>query len=258
MNGSYAMTTEAVEEFRRDGCGVLRGVLSAAEIARHGAALREYVLRIKSEGAGIDASPFGNVATREVRTAYNLADAPADVRTVVTSPRLGEIAARALGVDSVRVLHFTGHFKPSGASATPWHQDLAYLPLDTNDVVSLWIALTDVDADMGPLVFAAGSHHAGPLERFERGGDFRLVQSPPMRAGDVSMHAGWTMHAALANRSTRDREAVTICYYRDGARIAAGRNPIGTASFMAGCFAGLAAGDLAAGSLNPVVFRRNM
>jgi hypothetical protein len=254
---SYALAAEEVERFRLRGCGVLHDVLSEDEAARYLPALRDYVLQIKAEGAGIDAAPFGNAAKGNMRTSYNLAEAPEIVQELVRLPKLGEIAAQLLGVDVVRVLHFCGHFKPSGGGPTPWHQDLAYIPLDTDKVVSLWIALTDVTPEMGPLVFAEGSHKSGLLDGLPAGHSFRLVQNEPMRRGDVSMHAGWTMHGAAPNRSGVDREAVTICYFADGAHVKLGTNAMGMQSFMSSCFAGLTPGDVAAGPLNPVVYRRS-
>ncbi|HEX7829659.1 MAG TPA: phytanoyl-CoA dioxygenase family protein [Thermoanaerobaculia bacterium] len=256
MNGSFALTPQQIENFRENGCGVLHDVLTAEQLAHYVPAMREYILGIIHHGTGIDAAPFRNNVEGEIRTSYNLAEAPQLVREFVESPRLGEIAARLLGVDAVRVLHFSGHFKPAGGPPTPWHQDLSYIPLDTDDVVSLWVALSDVEPDMGPLVFAKGSHQSRQID----GGDlrkFRLVQNEPMRAGDVSMHTGWTLHGALPNRGARQREAVTICYYRDGARVDVGRDVPAMRGFLDGCFAGLQPGDLAAGPLNPVVWRAN-
>ncbi|HEX7809254.1 MAG TPA: phytanoyl-CoA dioxygenase family protein [Thermoanaerobaculia bacterium] len=253
LDSSYALNAEQIAGFREQGCGVLRGVLSADEIEHYAPVVREYVQGVMRDGTGIDAALSRSATEREMRTSYHLDEAPPLVRELVTSPRLGEIAARLLGADAVRVLHFSGHFKPVGGQPTGWHQDLSYIPLD-GDVVSIWIALSDVESNMSPLVFARGSHANRRLEMPDPRA-FRMVPNPPMRPGDVSMHTGWTLHAALPNQSARQREAIAICYYADGARIDVSRRIPAMESFLNGCFAGLAPGDLAAGPQNPVVYR---
>lgn len=53
------------------------------------------------------------------------------------------------------VLRLQGH-----GNRTPWHQDQYYWPLDTDRAVGMWMALTDIPADMGPIRFASGSHRS--------------------------------------------------------------------------------------------------
>lgn len=254
MNGTYALTAEDIATFREEGRGVLRGVLTAEEVARYAQPAREYVQHVVRNEAGLDAQPAQDVTTREVKTAYDLDDAPEAVRELVMSPRLGEIAAKLLGAGSVRVLHFSGHFKPVGAGPTGWHQDLAYIPLDTDDVMTIWVALSDVEPAMAPLVFAKGSHASRQPEEPDPA-RYRFVLNEPMRAGDVSMHTGWMVHGALPNRGEKPREAIAICYYRDGARVSTSRYIPRMDMFLKGCFAGLQSGDLAATPRNPVVYR---
>jgi Phytanoyl-CoA dioxygenase (PhyH) len=242
-----------VEEFRRRGHAHLPGVFSQEEMVERRPSLRDYVMGVWRNMTPSERSS-GASATQ---TNFSLGNAPAEVVSFVTSPRLGELAARFLGVESVRVLHFCGFFKPGGGAATPWHQDLQYMPLDTEKVLSIWIPLTDVTPDMGSLIFADGSHLQGALDTSSANGRFSVARNGLMRAGDASMHMGWTLHGALRNTSQRMREAITIGYYADGARIRVNRAaPPIMRNFLDSYFPGLGPGDLAAGPLTPVVFCR--
>lgn len=244
--GSYPLTAEQIAEVRETGHAVLRGVLSREEVDAFQPVLRDYV---RAKGAVLVG---GGSATAE----YHLSDAPPAVVDFVTSPRLGEIAARLLDAEAVRILHFCGLFKPAGGAATPWHQDLAYLPLDGEKMITLWIPLTDFVPEMGTLIFAEGSHRQGrPLDPASRDG-FPLAHNGPMQAGDLSLHLGWTLHSARENSTGREREALAIVYYADGTRIRIrGHLPV-MDRLLNRYFAGLAEGDPAVGPMNPVVYRQ--
>ncbi|MDE0222445.1 MAG: phytanoyl-CoA dioxygenase family protein [Spirochaetaceae bacterium] len=76
------------------------------------------------------------------------------------------------------------------------------------------------------------------------------MQVPEMKAGDCSLHLGWTVHGAPANRTDKVREAMTVNYFPDGARITdMSRSPDGL-RFVGG----LLPGQLAASVMNPIVY----
>jgi ectoine hydroxylase-related dioxygenase (phytanoyl-CoA dioxygenase family) len=262
-----------VNDLHRRGWAVLRNVFSPEEMTGHRELLRDYIssTQAKSPGA-IDAMPFAAAralasspaasgSARRAPTgnkpAYSLADAPAEVAAFVRSAWLGEIAARFLGVEALRVLHFAGFIKPGGGPPTPLHQDLSYIPLDTDKVISIWIPLTELTPEMAPLVFAEGSHLHGYLDNPLAGAErFPLVQNGAMRAGDVSLHLGWTLHGALKNSSEKTRESFAICYFADGARIEKRAGGPFIQNILNSCFPGIAPGQLARGPLNPIIYSR--
>lgn len=109
--------------------------------------------------------------------------------------------------------------------ATPFHQDFPGHPLDRSEMVTFWVALTPLDADMGALRFADGSHRYGSLGRsFVRPNDDTLSMHPwlrercpvtPSRAmqpGDATLHHGLCVHGADKNASSKPRLAFQMLY----------------------------------------------
>lgn len=160
---------------------------------------------------------------------YNLhrAERPASdtIRKLVTSPELGRVAAELLGVDSVMLYQTAAHFKGAGGrdGATAWHSDLNTAPFDTNDMVTLWIALTPVPTPQhSPLEFADRSHKDFALafwydDRAVRHDldalrQYEVAAFRPLAPGDATAHAGWLLHAAPPNVSDQDRRALTVSY----------------------------------------------
>jgi ectoine hydroxylase-related dioxygenase (phytanoyl-CoA dioxygenase family) len=76
-----------------------------------------------------------------------------------------------------------------------------------------------------------------------------------MKAGDATFHYGWTLHGAPANATDRPREAMTVIWYADGARVTEPDN-FNRRRDLERWMPGLKPGDLAASELNPLVFRR--
>jgi hypothetical protein len=238
----------------RRGHALLRGALPRSEVDGVRDVFRDCVAEIH-RGLNPWERSLGASATR---ASFSLISSPEPIRKFVCSPVLGEVAAHALGVDIVRVLHFNGFFKPAGGMATPWHQDMIYIPLDCDAVVTFWVPLVPVSPDMGSLVFATGSHLEGPIELAGIEDRYGLSTNEAMEPGDISVHHGWTAHRSEPNRSDRAREAIAISYFPDGARVRSGDGgPPMMASLLAQCLFGLKPPDLARGPAVPVVYSKN-
>lgn len=48
--------------------------------------------------------------------------------------------------------------EPETGMSTSWHNDQPFWPLQGNDIISLWVALTEVTEENSPLEYVAGSH----------------------------------------------------------------------------------------------------
>jgi phytanoyl-CoA hydroxylase len=115
---------------------------------------------------------------------------------------------------------------PRTNHVTPPHQDNFYFCLTPPQVLTIWLALDQVDAENGCLRYVAGSHQAGfrPHARskilgFSQGitdysaEDFSHEQAVLMQPGDAVAHAGMTIHRADANHSpTRHRRSFALVF----------------------------------------------
>lgn len=246
--------------FERDGHSVVREIATAEEIARCKPVIEAVVESVKHDPQGrID--DYSRLFT-QVTNVWRLSEV---AKEIVFSRRYASVAAELLGVRSVRLYHDQALFKPPGSDRTPWHQDRYYWPLDTDRSVTMWLPLVDVDEEMGPMIFASGSHRSEGLGDLIISGetDRRLssiiqergwpIWSEPLRAGDATFHAGGTLHSAGANRSDRVREVLTIIYYATGTRAAVPANPnqqVDLEVFLPG----VRPGEEAKSELNPILY----
>ena len=149
--------TALAEAFERDGAVVVRGLLSAADLA---------LLESGIEDNLASPSPRALVASqaddpgRFFEDFRNWRRIPA-YRSLALSPVIGAAAGRLMGATRVRLHHDHLLVKTAGArQKTPWHQDQPYYNIDGAQTCSLWIPL-DPTPLAASLRFVAGSHR-GP------------------------------------------------------------------------------------------------
>lgn len=263
MSGHYQISEDERNAFWRDGHILLRSVAEPDKIEKYRDDIGSAALRYSTEHRGLEERDTYGKAFLQIT---NLWQHDEKVREFVFNQRFARLAADLLGVDRVRLYHDQALVKEPGGGLTPWHQDMYYWPLDTERSVTMWMPLVDIDADMGMLTFASGSHKekaAGNVaisdesETFyskyinEKG--FPVVKADMMRAGDATFHLGWTIHCAGANLSAeKAREVMTVIYYADGTRITPPINRHQQADLDA-WLGGLQPGDPANGHLNPLL-----
>ncbi|MBL8376396.1 MAG: phytanoyl-CoA dioxygenase family protein [Burkholderiales bacterium] len=164
-----------------------------------------------------------------------------DFRDWVLNSPCAEIAARIMGVDEVRFFYDQVFVKePNTAERTDWHHDLPFWPMRGNDIVSVWVALTDVDSTNSQLEYIAGSHKWGKFyaaaipdkdprfkSELEPCPDFSTRRDDPtlrflrwdMQAGDCLVHHPLTVHGSDGNFSLqRRRVAISTRYMGPDAR----------------------------------------
>jgi ectoine hydroxylase-related dioxygenase (phytanoyl-CoA dioxygenase family) len=152
---------------------------------------------------------------------------------LVSHPAIGEIAAAITGASMVQVWWVQLLHKPSigiEAGAAPvigWHQDRSYWGNweEGSELFTAWVALTDVEADCGPMQFLRGSHRWG----LDSAGDFYAADlekqkeairvpegerwdevSALMAAGGMSFHHHLTFHGSGPNLSGRPRRSFAV------------------------------------------------
>src|SRR4051794_31299093 len=116
--------------------------------------------------------------------------------------------------------------KEPGTAGIPYHQDSAEHGSDRAGELQFWLALGEVTPEMGSMRFVERSHREGLLgSTAKSAGDDdmlelypRLVEvlglSPPLhyRAGDASVHHGYTVHGSSTNETDRPRLNMLLSY----------------------------------------------
>lgn len=252
----------AAEHLRKNGHALIRSVVDLEGLVSHRRAIRDAMQQYGNEDREIGSRDTYGKAFLQVT---NLWEKDERVKRFVFERRFADIAAELLGVEKVRLYHDQALFKEPGGGHTPWHQDKFYWPLDTDNMITMWMPLVDADEEMGLIRFASGSHLGGAVESVEISDESEEfyagyldrmnfpIQGPShMNAGDATFHLGWTIHSASANRSKKMREVMTIIYFEDGARITEPESKHQQADLDA-WFPGQRSGEIAASRLNPVL-----
>jgi ectoine hydroxylase-related dioxygenase (phytanoyl-CoA dioxygenase family) len=225
---------ENVSEFLEKGHTLVKGILSPEEIAIYRPVIVDAAEKYNTERRKMqDRDTYGKAFLQIM----NLWRVDEGVKKFVLSKRLAKIAADLMGVENVRIYHDQALFKEPGGGPTPWHQDQYYWPIDTNNTITMWMPLVDIDVDMGMLTFASGSFDKGSIFDYEisdesenafddyvKNNKFPISRATTMKAGDATFHRGFTIHNAPGNNSKKMRQVMTIIYLADGAKVSQPKN----------------------------------
>lgn len=262
LDRPYSLPDDATELFHQDGYIKLKHVFDADMLTPFADAITDATIRLNTQDRPLEDRDTYERAFLQV---MNLWREDETVRRFVFGKRLAAIAADLLGVESVRLYHDQSLYKEAGGGFTPAHADQFYWPLSSDRTVTAWIPLQAVPESMGPLGFYKGSH----LEDFGRDLEISdeseaqitatMEQSGfkfdvgPFDLGDVSFHSGWTFHKAGPNVSDAPRSVMTVIYMDANMRVS---EPVNAPqrSDLARWLPGLKPGDIAASSINPVLF----
>ncbi len=240
MTAVATLTPQLVEDFRQDGFVVVPDLLAPDELARYGRAVDAAVARRSAH----DTRPLVQKSRYEQSfvQCQNLWEDSPDVRPLTFHARLGETAARLLGVGAVRLWHDQALYKESGGRETDPHQDHPYWPIVETDTITAWIPFGGSTLAGGAMGYLPGSHRRGlrefvdiftgpapadgghdPLARPELAGLAPVwVEVPP---GAVAFHHGLTFHLARPNSTGTVRRVHTVIYFADGSTRGEGRFP---------------------------------
>lgn len=260
LSTDYPLSPAQVRGFWEDGFIVLKTLLSANEVAAYERVIHDTAMAVfRADDMKLS---FSTAFLQRTNLRY---DAPA-VMKFCLSRRLASVASQLLEVKNVRIYHDQALFKPPGGSDSYWHQDQYYWPLATERSVGSWMPLVDYSPDMGGMRYAHSSHRFGNLGQHDitkaselffnqfiqqRGLD--VFEVPALQAGDCTFHAGWTVHGARANQSTKLREAMVVTYYPDGTRVDELTNKYRIKDAKE-YLSGRRPGQLADSDLNPIVY----
>lgn len=125
--------------------------------------------------------------------------------------------------------HFFCKYPAKGSEAfVAWHQDVTYWGLKPPKSTTAWLAIDDVDIENGAMRVVPGTHKLGLLEHTtsdregnllsanqaidERRFDPATAVDIALRAGQMSLHDGMTVHGSNPNNSNRRRCGLTLRY----------------------------------------------
>lgn len=266
LDAPYAISPEQRATFSEKGHVLLPQVATPEEMALWAPHVERVALQHSSETRPIDERD--TLLKRAVLQIQNLWCLDPTMRRFTLAKRFGQVAADLLGVDAVRIYHDQAIFKEPGGALTPWHQDHYYFPLDGDDVITMWMPLTEITPEMGTLVYASGSHRLGHVGEFEASEeseaafralieehDLTLDVPPFMAPGDTLWHTSWTLHGAPHNPTSRMRSAMTIIFMADGLRGTEPQHEWHRRDYEK-WLPDVQPGDPAAGRLNPLVWQR--
>jgi hypothetical protein len=139
--------------------------------------------------------------------------------------------------------------KPAGTGlSVPWHQDGHFWPIRPLATCTVWIALDNVDAENGGMMFIPGSHRTRELyphadqpseesalnaELTPEHVDLTKAEVDSLPAGCLSLHDVYLIHGSEPNRSPRRRAGFVIRYmpatsHYDREQARAGSNLVNT------------------------------
>ncbi len=254
----YGLTKEHIGAFKRDGFVKLANVLTPGAVIR----LRQELIKLLRDT--FDTPLDGGTRDRFLSHEMAWLDNPL-IRGYVLSPRIGRICADLLNVPSVRLYHDNILSKEPGCGRTPWHYDDHHFPLQTDDVVTVWMPAQPIPIEMGPLSFAKPlgvSELVKHIEfnKFDTSYDRRVtevfkrrnitIENGGFEIGEVSFHHNRSFHTAAANRTRRSRIVLASTYFVDGARIL--DQPTMVSGDWEKFIPGANPGEVAASKMNPI------
>ncbi len=264
ISSDYTLAPEAIAAYQRDAVTLVRGLASADEIAAYRPLINDAVTRFNQETRPLEERDTYGMAFLQTS---NLWARDAAVKRFSFAKRFAKVAAQLLGVDGVRMYHDQALYKEPGGGITPWHQDQHYWPLASDRVVTMWMPLVDVAADIGTLTFAPGSHAKGYLgdlpisdqsqnefQQFVTNNGWETKTFGAMNAGDATFHSGWILHTAPSNPSKTFRREIMTVIYMDADMQTMHPDNKNRADDLAMWLPGVEGGEPAASPLNPVLY----
>ena len=229
------LTSLQIAQFQRDGFLILRTRVAQHLCAQLHAVVRqqletaaaplEYEADLGYTGAPASRDAPGGGTIRRLRGAYHrdtlLQQWAADPDLIAT---LGQLLTPPVALNLAH--HncvMTKH--PDFGTATGWHRDIRYWKFNNDNLITVWLALGNEDADNGGLQVIPGSHRwqIGPDQKDAL--DFLRADLPrnqplidqgivlSLAAGDVLLFHSSLYHAAGKNRSGVRKLSVAFAYH---------------------------------------------
>ena len=207
------LTAHEVDSFRTDGLLFPKRILSLDEAAAALAELERYE------------HDSGGVVHGKWRYKSHLVFPW--INSIMRLPQVLDLVEPILGAD---LMVWTSHLypkEPGDGRFISWHQDSAHWGLDSDQIVTLWIALTPVNKKNGCMRMLRGTHRSGIVahedtwdpdniltrgQTITNGIDENLAISVELAAGECSLHHVNMFHASHPNASNARRVGLALRY----------------------------------------------
>ena len=209
---TYPLTPDQVGQYQRDGYLFPLDVFDEKRVANILGELEQAYVVARKKGLNSELAQL-----LRANTHYLLPF----VSAVARSPQLIDRVESILGPN---ILLWSAEFFIKGAHTdkiVSWHQDLTYWGLgETDQELTAWLALSDVNIESGCMRFVTGSHHQQILPHrdtfdaanlLSRGQEVAVDVAEDdavdvvLDPGQVSFHHGRIFHSSGPNRSAHDR-----------------------------------------------------
>jgi len=207
------LTSEQVDAYHRNGYYFPVSAMSASEAA-------EYRAKLESYEAG-----HGPIMGTALRNKPHLVFTW--VNEIIRDPRIVDVVEDILGPN---ILVWGSNFfikDPHDPAFISWHQDSTYWGLSHPDVMTAWIALSDVTVENGAMRMLPGSHLIDQLPHVDTFADNNLLTrgqevqidvdedkavDVPLKPGDMSLHHVRIVHGSNPNPTDTRRIGLAIRY----------------------------------------------
>lgn len=207
------LTPSQVEAWTRDGFTSPVRVMSPSEAHQYRVALETHEAKT--------GQPLQGNWRHKTHLLFTWADA------LVHHPAILDAVEDAIGPD---ILCWTTNFFIKEANSpgfVSWHQDSTYWGLDPDDVITAWVAFTEVTPENGYMQVIPGSHKVDQLPHVDtfhkdnllsRGQEISVEVDKAkavglaLHAGEMSLHHIKLVHGSDANRTNDRRIGLAIRY----------------------------------------------
>lgn len=260
----FPLTQAQIDFYQQNAFIKIKEVLSPEVVGHINTVISAKVEELNTQDTPLDERDTYGKAFLQI---FNLWTQDEQIKEIMFSKRLAQLAADLMEVDGVRMYHDQALFKEGGGGITPWHADQYYWPLSSDNVITAWIPLQAVPSEMGPLEFASGSQNIltgrdlSISDESETliGEKLRLTDctkvSEPFDIGEISFHSGWIFHRAGANTTDQTRKVMTCIYMDKDITLKKPENDGQVNDWETWC-PGVEIGSVIDSHLNPILFER--
>lgn len=230
QSGLKVLTDAQVSAYEKDGFLGLDGFVEKPWLAKLQQVTQQMIKESRSveqSNDKFDVEPDHTVESPRLRRLMKPQDHDPVYADFAMNGPIVDIAEDLLGPD-LKFHHGKLNFKWSGGGAEiKWHQDIPFWPHTAYNVLTIGVALDDIDDLMGPMGVVPGSHKGPVYDHYNRDGNWcgyiddadvagidigktHYLKGP---AGSVTVHHCRAVHGSMPNmHPTRARPFLLFAY----------------------------------------------